>query len=69
VAFYPHRFTGIGATTGDGAIKNPGMAAQQGSLFTVAKSNYFHAAIVTAGLQQRRYQPQTRKKFATIGNK
>jgi hypothetical protein len=44
------------------------MAAQQGTLFTVAKSNYFHAAIVTAGLRAKQIRA-TDGKFATIGNK
>ena len=47
-----HGFARIGASARDGRVKNPGMAAQQGALLALPKSNRFHAGYC------RRFQPR-----------
>jgi hypothetical protein len=38
----PHRFTRVRPTARDGAVKNPGVAALQRSLFAFSQTDGFH---------------------------
>ncbi|MDO8720057.1 MAG: hypothetical protein Q7K20_13890 [Polaromonas sp.] len=42
------------------------MATQQGTLFTVSKSNYFHASIVTAGFGAKQLLAMDRKNLRQL---